>query len=66
LPAWSPDGKVLAFISNRNGKWAVWAMTPTGLDQQKLFDIQGSPDGFVGNDTFASRGWAEERISWTK
>ncbi|MCB0195600.1 MAG: PD40 domain-containing protein [Anaerolineae bacterium] len=65
LPTWSPDGRAIAFISNRGGDWAVWAMTPGGSDQQKLFDLEGSPDGFVGSSRDASRGWAEERISWT-
>lgn len=66
LPAWSPDGKVLAFASYRGGAWGIWAMTPTGGDQQLLFEMEGSPDGFVGRDTNTSRGWTEERISWTK
>lgn len=65
LPTWSPDGAVLAFASNREGSWAVWAMTAAGNDLQKLFDMEGSPDGFVDNDPNASRGWAEERMSWT-
>jgi hypothetical protein len=66
LPTWSPDGKVIAFVSNRGGAWAVWAMTPTGQDQRQLFAIEGSPDGMVGGDIYASRGWTEERISWKK
>jgi serine/threonine-protein kinase len=66
LPTWSPDGKAIAFVSDRGGTWAVWVMTPAGKDQQQLFAMEGSPDGFVGADTFASRGWAEERISWTR
>ncbi len=66
LPAWSPDGRALAFASNRGGTWAIWAMTPNGHNQQQLFVMEGSPDGFVGADTYASRGWAEERISWKK
>lgn len=65
LPVWSPDGKAIAFVTNRDGgEWAIWAMTPEGTDQQKLFDMEGSPDGFVGASRDASRGWAEERISW--
>lgn len=66
LPAWSPDGNAIAFVSNRGGPWAVWAMTPDGSGQRQLFTMQGSPDGQVGTDTYASRGWAEERISWIK
>jgi serine/threonine protein kinase len=66
LPTWSPDGRALAFASNRGGPWAVWAMTPSGNDQGQLFVMEGSPDGFVGTDINASRGWTEERISWTR
>ncbi len=66
LPTWSPDGRVLAFVSRRGESWAVWAMTPTGKDQQQLFAMEGSPDGLVGSDINASRGWTEERISWTR
>ena len=66
LPAWSPDGNAIAFVSNRGGPWAVWAMTPDGAGKRQLFTMHGSPDGIVGTDTYASRGWAEERISWTK
>jgi TolB protein len=66
LPTWSPDGNAIAFVSNRGGPWAIWAMTPEGLGLRQLFTMEGSPDGFVGTDTYASRGWAEERISWTR
>ncbi len=66
LPTWSPDGNAIAFVSDRGGIWAIWAMTPTGKGQSQLFAMEGSPDGAVGSDTFASRGWAEERISWIK
>ncbi|RME77103.1 MAG: FHA domain-containing protein [Chloroflexi bacterium] len=65
LPVWSPDGNAIAFVSNRGGPWAVWAMTPDGAGKRQLFTMEGSPDGFVGTDTYASRGWAEERLSWT-
>jgi TolB protein len=65
LPTWSPDGNAVAFVSNRGGPWAVWAMTPDGAGKRQLFTMEGTPDGFVGTDTYASRGWAEERISWT-
>jgi hypothetical protein len=41
-------------------------MTPAGDGQRQLFTMEGPADGFVGTDNYASRGWAEERISWTK
>jgi serine/threonine protein kinase len=64
LPTWSADGRVIAFVSSRGGTWGVWGMTPTGRGQSLLFPMEGSPDGFVGTNRDASRGWAEERISW--
>jgi serine/threonine-protein kinase len=66
LPTWSPDGKLIAFVSSRGESWAIWAMTPTASGQQLLFAMQSSPEGFVGTDRNASRGWTEERLSWTK
>ncbi len=67
LPTWSPDGNVIAFVSNRGGPWAVWAVTPSGGGKRQIFTMEGSPDGFVeGEDLDKSRGWAEERISWTE
>jgi Tol biopolymer transport system component len=29
-PAWSPDGKTIAYLSNRNGGWQVFTMEPDG------------------------------------
>ncbi len=64
LPTWSPDGKSIAFVSDRNGAWAIWVMNADGTEQRKLFDMQGSPDGQVLHDTENSHGWLEERITW--
>ncbi len=64
LPTWSPDGKVIAYISQRDGEWSMWVTLPTGEDQRQLFELEGSPDGYVGANRNASRGWTEERISW--
>lgn len=53
----SPDGDYIAFVTNRDGQWAVYTMRTDGSDQQKLFDL---------NATFGSgsRDWMEERITW--
>ena len=55
LPAWSPDGEWLAFLSNRGGSWAVWAMRPQAGEQPvKLSELEGNP-GAV---------WVNEQIAW--
>jgi len=53
----SPDGDYIAFVTNREGQWAVYAMRTDGSDQRKLFDL----DAAYGS---GSRDWLEERLSW--
>jgi hypothetical protein len=53
-------------VSDRDGSWGIWAMSPDGSNQRKLFDMGGSPDGKVGFDVNNSRGWLEERICWSR
>ncbi len=67
LPTWSPDGRNIAFVSDREGGWGMWVMDENGGNQRKLFDLPGSPEGYVSNEPgFSSRGWVEERISWSR
>ncbi len=37
-PAWSPDGKQIAFCSDREGKSEIYLMNADGSDQQRLTD----------------------------
>jgi TolB protein len=36
LPVWFPDGKRIAFQSDRTGRWEVWAMNADGSDVRQL------------------------------
>lgn len=59
-PAWSPDGKQIAFVSSRDGNFNLYIMNSNGNNQQQITDFEGdelqpdwSPDGrkivFVSN-----------------
>jgi hypothetical protein len=52
LPAWSPDGKQIAFTSNRSGAGEIWVMNADGGNERQLTHFRGqsllpawSPDG---------------------
>jgi len=52
-PRWSPDGKRIAFYSDRSGKYEIWTMDSEGGDLQQVTKTNGrslwfpewSPDG---------------------
>jgi Tol biopolymer transport system component len=52
VPRWSPDGKWIAFFSNRSGTYQVWKIRPDGSELQQLTEAGDdvrypiwSPDG---------------------
>lgn len=44
-PAWSPDGKTIAFASDRNGGWEIWVMKPDGQQAREL-----TPSSYVATN----------------
>jgi eukaryotic-like serine/threonine-protein kinase len=54
LGTFSPDGKLVAFVSNRGGGWAVWAVRPDGSGLVRLFELPSAP----------TSPWEDERMSW--
>jgi predicted Ser/Thr protein kinase/outer membrane biosynthesis protein TonB len=54
LGTFSPDGKMVAFVSNREGGWAVWAVKVDGTGLTKLFKLPAAP----------TAPWNDECMSW--
>lgn len=40
-PAWSPDGKTIAFAGNRNGAWQIFLVNPDGSNLRLLAATEG-------------------------
>jgi TolB protein len=40
-PSWSPDGSLIAFTSNREGRSRIYVMTAFGTDQRRLISLPG-------------------------
>jgi len=65
LPAWSPDGEWIAFVTDRDGPWAVWVIRADSTDKQKLFDLEAPLEGEI--DFVApgdQHGWLMETLAW--
>jgi Tol biopolymer transport system component len=42
MPAWSPDGKYLVFVADRNGDADLWLMRADGSGQTRLTTAKGA------------------------
>ncbi len=56
-PAWSPDGKHIAFTSNRDGNYEIYVMNPDGTGQRNL-------SKHPGNDNYAAWSPDSRRLAW--
>jgi len=56
-PAWSPDGKKIAFTTSRDGNYEIYLMNPDGTEQQ---NISQHP----GNDNWATWSPDSRRLAW--
>jgi hypothetical protein len=59
-PVWSPDGKEILFLSDRNGKWEMFVMSADGTGVQQV--LKPISDEIALSYQFQS----ERMLSWTK
>ena len=59
-PAWSPDGRSIAFLTDRSGQWEIWVMSADGSRQRPMF--ASALDGLTLD--YAAVG--ELAISWSE
>ncbi len=59
LSTLSPDGKWVAFASDRDGAWAVYVAPSSGGEATKLFEFPKANPWGTGD-----RDWTNERMSW--
>ena len=58
-PEWSPDGKWIAFLTDRRGRWEIWVMRSDGSRQQPLF-----PSGVLEGIEFRYEAQSDQVLNW--
>ncbi|MFK7981064.1 MAG: TolB family protein [Saprospiraceae bacterium] len=46
-PVWSPDGKTVAYVADKEGNWAIYAYRVGEQTTQKIGDLNGAPAGIA-------------------
>jgi TolB protein len=57
---WSPDGRHLAFLTDRTGEWQIWVMRANGQGQEPMFATA------LNDLTLDYASLAERALSWTE
>lgn len=60
-PAWSPDSKQIAYVTNRTGQWEFWVMNADGSNQRPLL-----PANLAKQIPVTYNQVDERLISWSK
>ncbi len=63
-PAWAPNGRQIAFVSNRGGNSDIWLADLNRTDSSRYQDISNTPDAAEDHPTWTADGahlaWAAE------
>jgi len=58
-PDWSPDGRRIAFLTDRQGSWEIWVMRADGSQQRPLF-----ASGVLAGIEFQYEAQSEQVLDW--
>jgi Tol biopolymer transport system component len=69
LPTWSPDGKWLAFVSDRGGQWGIWLLHVASGQLYKVTTFEKNlsltpPPSYELYKAQGERHWWDEQLSW--